>query len=184
MPRTIVKHDFPMECLGEGCTRILRPRNSNKSDFPKGAVTHAGRGLCFNCYDKVYRRGRERDRIREKATAAKHKAARIEAAKAIAIPPISRDDYWQTKANCQNLFIDSYYDPFFPPKGSNTDTARKLCSECPVKYKCLKTACENEEQYGVWGGHGGLMLELIIKHYKVLKNRLNRERTMGRYRRI
>lgn len=31
--------------------------------------------------------------------------------------------------------------------------AATLCFECPIKRECLIQALQNNEQYGVWGGH-------------------------------
>lgn len=31
-------------------------------------------------------------------------------------------------------------------------TAKKACAGCPVRPDCLRTAIDNDERYGVWGG--------------------------------
>lgn len=34
---------------------------------------------------------------------------------------------------------------------ANVKTAKALCSDCLVKFECLKVALDNDE-YGIWGG--------------------------------
>lgn len=35
----------------------------------------------------------------------------------------------------------------------NTRTAKSLCWDCPVRRKCYDYAVENDERFGIWGGH-------------------------------
>jgi WhiB family redox-sensing transcriptional regulator len=56
------------------------------------------------------------------------------------------------------------HDPelFFPDRqlrpGRNSEddpwvaAARRVCAGCPVRLECLRTALDNREDYGIWGG--------------------------------
>jgi WhiB family redox-sensing transcriptional regulator len=59
----------------------------------------------------------------------------------------SRD--WREEGICSTV------DPeiFFPPRGASTVYAKKVCRGCPVKDRCLATALENDERFGIWGGY-------------------------------
>lgn len=35
----------------------------------------------------------------------------------------------------------------------NTRLAKLACWECPVRQKCYEYALENDERFGIWGGH-------------------------------
>ena len=78
---------------------------------------------------------------------------------------IRKPDWWN-KAACRNP--DLYRgepeiglepikpaDIFFPEPTSNGGNhlapARRICKECPVRYKCLESGID--EQFGIWGGH-------------------------------
>lgn len=37
-------------------------------------------------------------------------------------------------------------------KRRRADTAKAICEPCPVKDACLRTALQNRETWGVWGG--------------------------------
>ena len=43
---------------------------------------------------------------------------------------------------------------FFPERGAQADSqaAKAVCAECPVRAECLNYALENCERFGVWGG--------------------------------
>ncbi|MDO5700740.1 MAG: WhiB family transcriptional regulator [Bowdeniella nasicola] len=41
---------------------------------------------------------------------------------------------------------------FFPEKGGSTRDAKRVCSTCPVRGKCLEYALANDERFGIWGG--------------------------------
>lgn len=34
----------------------------------------------------------------------------------------------------------------------STSMAKHLCAQCPLTLQCLRTAVENKEEYGIWGG--------------------------------
>lgn len=56
---------------------------------------------------------------------------------------------WRENALCAQ--VDN--DIFFPEKGGSTKDAKTLCKECPVRVACLSWALDNDEKYGIWGGH-------------------------------
>lgn len=45
-------------------------------------------------------------------------------------------------------------DVFFPEKGeaANAKAAKSICTKCPVRDECLKSALEGDEPFGIWGG--------------------------------
>lgn len=55
---------------------------------------------------------------------------------------------WTKDAVCASI------DPelWFPEKGNNSRSAKKICAACPVREECLRAALEQPERYGVWGG--------------------------------
>ena len=50
---------------------------------------------------------------------------------------------------------------FFAESPDDTETAKTLCRECPVRAACLAGALERREPWGVWGGelflHGAIV---------------------------
>lgn len=60
-------------------------------------------------------------------------------------PPDPRLD---DEAACQGC------DPelWFPRKGGDTATPKRVCRGCPVKTECLEYALSNSERFGIWGG--------------------------------
>lgn len=70
---------------------------------------------------------------------------------------------WQEQAICATTDIDvlKYFytpdlsdDEFVSADESsrNTELAKKVCGNCPVRLNCLTFALETEERFGVWGG--------------------------------
>jgi WhiB family redox-sensing transcriptional regulator len=55
---------------------------------------------------------------------------------------------WQRDAICSQTDPEA----FFPEKGGSTRDAKKICSGCDVKQKCLDYALANDERFGIWGG--------------------------------
>jgi WhiB family redox-sensing transcriptional regulator len=55
---------------------------------------------------------------------------------------------WQDDALCAQT--DS--EMFFPEKGGSTRDAKKVCSACEVREKCLEYALFTGQRYGIWGG--------------------------------
>jgi len=62
---------------------------------------------------------------------------------------------WHFEALCRDAPEAKNLEVFFPEStthgGNHLIPARKLCLQCPVRYKCLKDGLE--EPWGVWGGH-------------------------------
>jgi WhiB family redox-sensing transcriptional regulator len=55
---------------------------------------------------------------------------------------------WQTDSLCAQTDPEA----FFPEKGGSTRDAKKICSSCEVRTRCLEYALENDERFGIWGG--------------------------------
>lgn len=55
---------------------------------------------------------------------------------------------WFDKATCSTTDPES----FFPTKGEQPNSAKRVCSRCPVRRDCLQFALDNAEPYGIWGG--------------------------------
>lgn len=56
---------------------------------------------------------------------------------------------WQERGLCAQTDPES----FFPEKGGSTREAKKICGLCDVRDECLQYALENDERFGIWGGH-------------------------------
>ena len=52
---------------------------------------------------------------------------------------------------------------FFPSDGVGVETAKEICSSCPMKAPCLEYAIENRVDHGVWGGASERQRRRIIK---------------------
>lgn len=59
---------------------------------------------------------------------------------------------WRDKALCSESYYEKYQDHFFSDVPEEVFEAKEICSFCPVKKQCLKTALNNKEVWGVWGG--------------------------------
>jgi len=65
--------------------------------------------------------------------------------------PVQDDDNqlaWQSDSLCAQTDPEA----FFPEKGGSTRDAKKICSSCEVRARCLEYALENDERFGIWGG--------------------------------
>ena len=58
-------------------------------------------------------------------------------------------DQWESMANCAS--VDTSF--FFSDDLDEIAEAKRVCLACPVRVRCLDTAVERGEQYGIWGGH-------------------------------
>ncbi|MFM7263431.1 MAG: WhiB family transcriptional regulator [Acidimicrobiales bacterium] len=58
------------------------------------------------------------------------------------------ENTWRNRGACNGL------DPsiFFPESDDDSDEAKSICSECPVRISCLEHALSVREKDGVWGG--------------------------------
>lgn len=61
---------------------------------------------------------------------------------------IAEREDWMQDGACRGV------DPemFFPTRGGDSATAKKVCEGCPVKDECLDYALRTCQKYGVWGG--------------------------------
>jgi WhiB family redox-sensing transcriptional regulator len=55
---------------------------------------------------------------------------------------------WQADSLCAQTDPEA----FFPEKGGSTREAKKICTSCEVRSRCLEYALENDERFGIWGG--------------------------------
>ena len=55
---------------------------------------------------------------------------------------------WQSDSLCAQTDPEA----FFPEKGGSTRDAKKICTSCEVRNRCLEYALENDERFGIWGG--------------------------------
>ena len=55
---------------------------------------------------------------------------------------------WQSDSLCAQTDPEA----FFPEKGGSTRDAKKICSSCEVRARCLDYALANDERFGIWGG--------------------------------
>jgi WhiB family transcriptional regulator, redox-sensing transcriptional regulator len=55
---------------------------------------------------------------------------------------------WREQARCKGI------DPevFYPVSDEESDEAKSICAECPVRLPCLEFALASRERDGVWGG--------------------------------
>lgn len=64
------------------------------------------------------------------------------------------DREWMGEAVCASADPEAW----FPPKGSSTREAKRVCrgqrgyAACPVRQRCLEYALAHDERFGVWGG--------------------------------
>ena len=93
-------------------------------------------------------------RVTDRATAAEvsadRTAPRLRRAEANGVPEGSR---WSGWAVCR----DTPTALFFPAGNFHLgrldeERAKALCSSCPVRVRCLTSALEHQEAYGIWGG--------------------------------
>ena len=55
---------------------------------------------------------------------------------------------WRQHAACRGLEPEVFY----PVSDEQTEEAKAICRECPVREPCLEYALTNRERDGVWGG--------------------------------
>ena len=69
------------------------------------------------------------------------------------------DTTWMATGNCNN------HPPavFFPSDGVGVETAKEICSSCPVKEECLDYALEHRVDHGVWGATSERQRRRILK---------------------
>lgn len=79
------------------------------------------------------------------------------------VADLPRRTDWRLHAACAHV------DPelFYPPKGATSRPAIRICTACPVRADCLRSAIEHAEPYGIWGG-------LTANQRRVLRRRAGR----------
>ena len=55
---------------------------------------------------------------------------------------------WRNRAACRGVDPDVFY----PASDEETEVAKAICAQCPVREACLEYALANRERDGVWGG--------------------------------
>ena len=55
---------------------------------------------------------------------------------------------WGNRAACRGVDPDVFY----PVSDEETEVAKAICAQCPVREACLEYALANRERDGVWGG--------------------------------
>lgn len=58
------------------------------------------------------------------------------------------DESWREDALCAQTDPEA----FFPEKGDENTTAKRVCGRCTVRSQCLACALDGDERFGVWGG--------------------------------
>ena len=62
--------------------------------------------------------------------------------------PFVGDLDWHDEGLCRETDPEA----FFPEIGQEGWSAKNVCAICSVRDKCLKSALDNDEEWGVWGG--------------------------------
>ena len=55
---------------------------------------------------------------------------------------------WRAHARCKGIDREVFY----PVSDEDSDEAKSICGECPVRLQCLEYAIVARERDGVWGG--------------------------------
>lgn len=62
---------------------------------------------------------------------------------------------WKNDAGCLGPNSTLFHNPHGErdsTKHMRTNAAKRICRECPVQMDCLRSALDNREPSGVWGG--------------------------------
>lgn len=62
---------------------------------------------------------------------------------------------WQYEGACQALPTEMFFHPDGergPSRRNRENTAKAICSSCPVIAQCREHALSVQEPYGIWGG--------------------------------
>lgn len=81
---------------------------------------------------------------------------------ALSITPANN---WQSSAACKGM-----YDLFFSEFPEQIAAAKAICTTCDVVLECARTALDNNESVGVWGGLSQLELRRVQKTIRRLKS--------------
>lgn len=80
------------------------------------------------------------------------------------------DSAWFDDAACRSVDVEIFYseDP------AATSQALQLCRSCPVRESCLRTAMEQREFDGVWGGVSEAYRRRIFRRHDRQRRRSER----------
>lgn len=59
---------------------------------------------------------------------------------------------WHDESLCSSPYYIKYREHFFSDEVAEIEEAKDICRACPVRKQCLKSALNNKEVWGVWGG--------------------------------
>ena len=76
-------------------------------------------------------------------------------------PKTKAEQAWKFDAAC----VFEPKDLFFPDRGESAQAAKLICSTCVVKVVCLRSAIENREWDGIWGGTNEKERRLLIRQF-------------------
>ena len=60
---------------------------------------------------------------------------------------LPKDTSWVSLATCRTVGVD-----FYSEEKEDILMAKIICTDCPVREKCLEEALTRKEGFGVWGG--------------------------------
>jgi WhiB family redox-sensing transcriptional regulator len=140
----------PLESGLRGCVacgRKLRPVNAERDDSRWAGTIRAGaHGRCVTCYSHIRPAQRTALERTESGDSATPNVLRM-------WPARWTPNNWLTLEE-QLDAVCAQTDPeiFFPGKGGSTREARGVCSDCPIRTRCLEVALADPTLVGVWGG--------------------------------
>lgn len=65
---------------------------------------------------------------------------------------LDREYDWKDDSQCSTEYNIKYRDNFFSEVPAEMAIAKEICSICPVRDECLRSALDNKEVWGIWGG--------------------------------
>lgn len=82
---------------------------------------------------------------------------------------VNPDDKWMDLAKCYGDDAAKW----FPAQGERhlITVAKRFCTGCPVRQRCLDYALDNQILHGVWGGRSPLERKRVI-HSKIYQTRI------------
>lgn len=82
------------------------------------------------------------------------------------LPAVVAENWdWQMRGACRGMDAAVFFH-FDNERGlvrrHREESAKEICSRCPVRAECLEHAISTEETYGIWGGLGEDALRRLI----------------------
>jgi WhiB family transcriptional regulator, redox-sensing transcriptional regulator len=71
-------------------------------------------------------------------------------------------DFWKRLGKCRAYDISM----FFSTEPRTIQAAKKICSECPVRSKCLEYSLDEGVDFGVWGGKSEKERRIMAGRYR------------------